>query len=38
MDAEQKDQACRSRDLKQVLVSAKKEQPLEEKECACYEL
>ena len=38
MDAEQKDQACRSRDLKQVLVSAKKEQPLEEKECVCYEL
>ena len=35
---DQKDQARRSRDLKQVLVSAKKKQLRKEKECPCYEL
>ena len=38
METGQKDQAGRSRDLKQVLVSAKKEQSWKEKECACDEL
>ena len=38
MEAGQKDQAGRSRDLKQVLVSGKKEQPWKKKECPCYEL